>query len=314
MYGLLAEEMLVAPDKSSITFRLHPKARFYNGDPVTAADVKYSFDSLSGKYAAPSYQTALAGVAARAWCSTSARCASTSKERTNDMVFTVGGAAGVLAQVGARRRRQAAGPSTRSSPSTRSPAARTRSTRPTRAGASSSSATPTTGRATCRVRRGIFNFDRVVYRYYQDQAVAREAFKAGEFDIFKEYGARSWVRQHKGPKWDDGRIKKDLFETGVGQGLQAYELNLRRPMFQDIRVREALGYTYDFDTLNRLGLFKRANSVFNNSDFAAEGLPSPGELKLLEPFRAELPPAGVRPGLRRADARAATRSGCARTC
>ncbi len=121
--------------------------------------------------------------------------------------------------------------------------------------------------------------------------MAREAFKAGEFDIFKEYSGRTWVRQHKGVKWDDGRIIKDLFETSVGQGLQAYQLNLRRPLFQDIRVREALGWTYDFDTINRLGLYKRADSLFNNSDFAAEGLPTPGELKLLEPFRAELPPA-----------------------
>jgi peptide/nickel transport system substrate-binding protein/microcin C transport system substrate-binding protein len=106
------------------------------------------------------------------------------------------------------------------------------------------------------------------------------------------------VRQHKGPKWDDGRIKKDLFETAVGQGLQAHMINLRRPLFQDIRVREALGYTYDFDTLNRLGLLKRTQSQFNNSQFAAEGLPSPGELKLLEPFRNELPPEVFGPAYR----------------
>ena len=62
MYGLLAEKMQVAPDKSSITFRLHPKARFSNGDPVLAKDVKYSFDSLSGKYASPAYQSAFEGV------------------------------------------------------------------------------------------------------------------------------------------------------------------------------------------------------------------------------------------------------------
>jgi microcin C transport system substrate-binding protein len=139
-------------------------------------------------------------------------------------------------------------------------------------------------------RRGCFNFDRIVYRYYKDAVVAREAFKAGEFDIFKEYGARSWVRQHKGPKWDDGRIVKDMFETQTGQGLQSYQLNLRRPIFQDRRVREALGATYDFETLNKLKLFRRTNSLFNNSEFAAQGLPAPGELKLLEPFRAELPP------------------------
>ena len=151
------------------------------------------------------------------------------------------------------------------------------------------------------LRRGFFNFDRIVYRYYKDEAVATEAFKAGEFDIVKVYGARTWARQHKGPKWDDGRIVKRLFETATGQGLQAFDLNLRRPIFQDIRVREALGLTYDFDTNNRYRLFKRASSLFNNSEFAAEGPPSPGELALLEPYRKELlkavfGPAFVAPG------------------
>jgi len=139
------------------------------------------------------------------------------------------------------------------------------------------------------VRRGFFNFDRIVYRYYQDEAVATEAFKAGEFDLVKVYGGGVWMRQHKGPKWDDGRIVKKAFPIGTGQGLQSYELNTRRPIFQDIRVREALGLTFDFETSNRYHLFKRANSLFNNSEFAAQGLPSAGELKLLEPFRNELP-------------------------
>ncbi|HEU0204582.1 MAG TPA: ABC transporter substrate-binding protein, partial [Burkholderiaceae bacterium] len=140
------------------------------------------------------------------------------------------------------------------------------------------------------VRRGWFNFDRVIYRMYQDHAISREAFKAGEFDIMKEYGMRSWMRLHQGAKWRDGRIVRAEMKVETGQGLQSYQLNLRRPLFQDIRVREALGYTYDFETLNVYKKFKRTNSVFNNSEFAAQGLPSPGELKLLEPFRAELPP------------------------
>ena len=140
-------------------------------------------------------------------------------------------------------------------------------------------------------RRGSFNFDRVVYRMYKDNDVAREAFKAGEFDFYKEYSARAWARLHKGPKWDDGRIKKDPFPTGFGQYLQSYQLNMRLPKFQDRRVREALTYTYDFEmTVNRYGQYARADSMFNNSDFAAEGLPSAAELKLLEPFRKELPP------------------------
>jgi peptide/nickel transport system substrate-binding protein/microcin C transport system substrate-binding protein len=89
MYGLLAEEMLVAPDKSSVTFRIHPKARFYNGDPVTAADVKYSFDSMSGKQASPTYQTALAGVE-RAVIVDARTIRFDLRERSNDTVFTVG--------------------------------------------------------------------------------------------------------------------------------------------------------------------------------------------------------------------------------
>jgi peptide/nickel transport system substrate-binding protein/microcin C transport system substrate-binding protein len=90
MYGVLAEEMQVAPDKSSMSFRIHPKARFQNGDPVTAADVKYSYESLASKYAAPAYQTALAGVE-KATVIDERTIRFDLKDRSNDMVFTLGG-------------------------------------------------------------------------------------------------------------------------------------------------------------------------------------------------------------------------------
>ena len=288
MYGLLAEAIAVAPDKSSISFRLNPKARFTNGDPVSAEDVKYSFESMSSKYASPGLQAALAGVE-RVVVLDPRTVRFELRERTNDMLFTVGGLA-------VFSRKWALGPDGKPKrfdeivseyPLTSGPYTIAKADSGRRL---EFKRNPDYWARDLGVRRGMFNWDRVVYRYYSDQAVAREAFKAGEFDIFKEYIGRSWVRQHKGVKWDDGRIKKDLFETSVGQGLQAYMLNMRRPLFQDIRVREALGTTYDFDTVNRLGLYKRANSQFNNSEFAAQGLPSPGELKLLEPFRAVLPP------------------------
>ena len=289
MYGLLAEAISVAPDKSSISFRLHPKARFANGQPVTAADVKHSFEAMSGKFAAPGLRASLAGVE-RAVVLDQRTVRFDLRERTNDMLFTVGGLSVFSREWGQGTDGQPKRfdeiiteyPIT-SGPYTIAKADSGRRLEFRR--------NPNYWARDLPVRRGMFNWERVVYRYYSDQAVAREAFKAGEFDIFKEYSGRAWVRQHKGVKWDDGRIKKDLFETSVGQGLQAYQLNLRRPLFQDIRVREALGYTYDFDTVNRLGLYKRAESQFNNSDFAAQGLPSPAELQLLEPFRAELPPA-----------------------
>ena len=299
MYGLLAEEMLVAPDKSAITFRLHPRARFYNGDPVTAADVKYSFDSLRSKYASPGYQMAFAGVSA-AVVINARTIRFELNDKSTDTLFSLGG-------LSVFSPKWATGPDGKSRqfdeivteyPITSGPY--------TIALADSGrriefKRTPDYWARDLPVRRGFFNFDRVVYRYYKDDIVSTEAFKAGEFDIVRIYGARTWNRQIKGPKWDDGRIVKELFQTSFGQGLQAYELNLRRPIFQDIRVREALGLTYDFDTLNRYKMFKRASSLFNNSEFAAEGLPSPDELKLLEPFRKELPAAVFGPAFESPD-------------
>ena len=106
-----------------------------------------------------------------------------------------------------------------------------------------------------------------------------------------EYSAKRWARQHSGPKWADGRIVKEEFPTGFGMGLQSYIFNLRRPLFQDRRVREALVLAYDFAAINVYKQYKRTNSVFANSEFAATGEPSAGELALLEPFRGELPAA-----------------------
>jgi peptide/nickel transport system substrate-binding protein/microcin C transport system substrate-binding protein len=140
------------------------------------------------------------------------------------------------------------------------------------------------------VRRGQFNFDKVVYRLYKDRAVGMEAFKAGEFDIVQEFVPQQYVRLHDGAKWRDGRIIKKNFEYAMGKGMQAYLLNLRRPIFQDKRVREALDYSYDFEKINLYDQRRRSYSLFSNSDFAAKGPPGPGELKLLEPFRDQLPP------------------------
>jgi peptide/nickel transport system substrate-binding protein/microcin C transport system substrate-binding protein len=289
MYGLVAQEMLVAADKSSVTFRIHPKARFYNGDRVTAADVKYSFDSVAGKQASPTYQTAFA-VVERAVVVDERTIRFDLRERSNDAVFAVGTGLRIFSP------KWALGPDGKPRPFDTIVAEHPITTGPyTIAGADSGrriefKLDPNYWARDLPVRRGFFNFDRVVYRLYKDNDVGREAFKAGEFDFYKEYSARAWARLHKGPKWDDGRIVKEPFPTGFGQALQSYQLNSRRPKFQDRRVREALTYTYDFEmTINRYGQYARADSMFSNSIFAAQGLPSAAELKLLEPFRHELP-------------------------
>jgi peptide/nickel transport system substrate-binding protein/microcin C transport system substrate-binding protein len=289
MYGLLAEEMLVAPDKSSITFRLHPKARFSNGDPVTSEDVKHSFDTLTSQYVSPNYPTDYAGVE-RAVVVDARTIRFDLREKTSDQMFKLGRLPVFSHKYGLK------------ADGSRPPFDQIVDELPIGSGPYTIARMDSGRRIEFQrnpdywardlpVRRGMYNFDRIVYRYYQDEDIAIEAFKAGEYDIVRMYSAAIWTRQLRGPKFDSGQIVKRAIHVGTGQGLQAYELNLRRSIFQDIRVRHALVLTYDWETNNRYRDFglKRASSVFNNSEFAAVGLPSPGELKLLEPFRDRIP-------------------------
>jgi peptide/nickel transport system substrate-binding protein/microcin C transport system substrate-binding protein len=283
MYGVLAQQMLVAPDLSSITFRIHPKARFHNGDPVVAEDVVYSLERVKSKEASPATQIAYADLE-RAVALDERTVRIDLKARTVDAVFAAGG-------IGVFSRKWGAGKKfdevVLDPPITSGPYLIDRYELPSRI---EFKLNPEYWARDIPSRRGHFNFERVRYRMYNDEAVAREAFKAGEFDLFKEYRASAWKRQHQGPKWRDGRIVKAALNTSTGQGLQSMHFNQRRPLFQDIRVREALMLAWDFDRYNQNGTFSHSYSVFNNSEFAAAGPPSPDELKLLEPFRAELPP------------------------
>jgi peptide/nickel transport system substrate-binding protein/microcin C transport system substrate-binding protein len=283
MYGVLAEAMMVAPDLSSITFRLHPKARFNNGDPVTPEDVVYSLERAKSKEASPASQIAHADLE-RAVVVDARTVRIELKARTVDAVFIAGGIGIFSRQWGAGKKFDEV---VLDKPITSGPYLIDRYDLPSRI---EFKRNPDYWARDIPSRRGHFNFDRIRYRMYNDEAVAREAFKAGEFDIFKEYRASAWIRQHQGPKWRDGRIVKVALKTSTGQGLQSILMNLRRPIFQDIRVREALLLAWDFDRYNQYKTFKHAYSVFNNSEFAAVGEPSADELKLLEPFHAELPP------------------------
>jgi peptide/nickel transport system substrate-binding protein/microcin C transport system substrate-binding protein len=291
MYALLAESILVAPDLSSVSFRIRAGARFSNGDPVTPEDVVHSLGRFKGKGTSPAYQTAVSGIE-RAVVVDERTVRFEFKEKSREQVFVAGGLPILSRKWGAGKAMDAI---VDEYPIGTGPYLIDRVEMPRRI---EYRLNPDYWGKDHPARRGHFNWQRVVYRMYQDHPIAREAFKAGEFDIYKEYGARSWARLHTGPKWEDGRILKMPLETAFGQGLQAVNLNLRRPIFQDIRVREALNWTYDFEVINKTGIFKRAYSVFSNSEFAAEGTPSPGELKLLEPFRAELPPRVFGPAFR----------------
>ena len=282
IYGLLAEAINVTPEFSGVTFRIRREARFNNGDAVTAQDVKHSFTMLSSKGSSPAVQTALAGIE-RVVAVDSQTVRFEFKEKAREQVFVA-----ALMPVFSRKwgEGKAMDAIVTEFPITSGPYLIDKVDMPRRI---EFKLNPDYWGKGLAARRGHFNFERVVYRMYSDNLIALEAFKAGEFDLIKEYRSRTWVRQHKGVKWEDQRIVKVDMPTAFGQYMQAYNINMRRPLFQDIRVREALSYTYDFETLNKTKVFTRVSSAFNNSEFAAQGAPGPGELALLEPFKAELP-------------------------
>ncbi len=281
-YGLIAEEMMVAPDLSAISFRIHPKARFSNGDAVTPADVVHSYKMMSGPQASPEYQTDFSGIA-QAVVVDARTVRFDLKKPSLDAIFATTKLPVFSTKWTAGKKFNEV---VTEIPIATGPYTITKAEMPSRLELRRN---PNYWAQDLPVRKGFYNFDRILYRMYKDQDVRREAFKAGEFDLYKEYTASQFARNHQGPKWRDGRIVKQTFTVGTGVMMQAFDLNLRRPKFQDPRVREALMLAFDFEKYNRFGTFERADSMFNNTEFAAQGLPSPGELALLEPFRAQLP-------------------------
>ena len=142
------------------------------------------------------------------------------------------------------------------------------------------------------VSRGLYNFDAITLDYYRDMSVALEAFKAGQFDYNLEYSAKDWATGYDSPALREGRIVKEAIPNHNPVGMQGFTFNIRRPMFQDRRVREAIALLFDFEWTNKqlfFGAYKRTGSFFENSELAAQGLPSAGELAILEPLRGQLP-------------------------
>jgi microcin C transport system substrate-binding protein len=286
-YGLLADDVSVAPDRLSATFHLNPKARFQDGKPVLAADVVHSFRTLTSGKAAPQYRVYFAEV----------KDAKELDERTvrfdflrpnRELPLIVGGLPVFSREWGQGKPFDevvtevpiASGPYKLADPHlggrdvtyVRDPGYWARD---------------------LPVRKGMFNFDRITFRIYLDDTARFEAFKAGEFDFMREFISRNWARQYYGKPFRTGEVVKRAFPNHNPGDFQGYILNLRNPKFQDIRVREALNYAFDFNWLNRnlfYGIYKRVEDYFPNSEFRAEGLPKPDELALLEPLRAQLRP------------------------
>jgi microcin C transport system substrate-binding protein len=312
-YGLLAEDVDVAPDKLSATFRLNPKAKFHDGSPVLAADVLHSFTQLVSKLAAPQFRTIYAEV--KGVVVVSDRVVRFDFATPNpELPLVVGGMPVFSAKWGAGK------------PFDKIVADIPIGSGPYKLPNNKMGRDITYVRdanywaADLPTRKGQFNFDRITFKIYLDETSRFEGLKAGEYDFMREFISRNWARQYTGKQFTSGELVKRAFENRNPGDFQGYVFNLRKPKFQDVRVRQAIGLALDFEWMNRqlfYGIYKRVNGYFPNSEFHAEGLPKPDELALLEPLKDKLkpevfgpvpvgastaPPGSLRENLRRAQA------------
>ena len=290
-YGLLAEDVQVAPDRLSATFRLRRAARFHDGSPVLAADVKHSFDTLVGPYVSPAYKTLLINVAG----------ADVLDERTvrfrfrqpnRELPLTVGGLPVFSRQWG------------KGKPFDQVVMDVPIGSGPYRIGPVNFGKDITYVRdpgywaRELNVKRGTGNFDRVQVKIYRDNTARLEALKAGEFDLMAFYSAGDWARRVNGPKFKTGELVKGEFAHKLPTGFQSYVLNTRRPFLQDVRVRQALGLAIDFEWMDRqmfYGSYRRVKGLFGNTECAATGLPDAAQQALMAPFRQDIPAAAFGP-------------------
>ena len=285
-YGLLAEDVEVAADKLSATFRLHPKAKFHDGSPVLAVDVVHSYTQLVSKQAAPQFRTIYAEV--KGVVVVSERVVRFDFATPNpELPLVVGGMPVFSSKWGGGK------------PFDKIVADIPIGSGPYKLPSSKMGRDITYVRdanywaASLPTRQGFFNFDRVTYKIYLDETSRFEGLKAGEYDFGREFSSRNWARQYYGKSFTSGELVKRAFENRNPGDFQGYVFNLRKPMFQDVRVRQAIGLAMDFEWMNRqlfYGIYKRVNGYFPNSEFHAEGLPKADELALLEPLRDKLKP------------------------
>ncbi|HMR32109.1 MAG TPA: extracellular solute-binding protein [Geminicoccaceae bacterium] len=286
-YGLIAQTIEVAEDWGSVSYELHPDARWHDGTPITPADVIFSFETLKAK-GHPRYRAYYANVA---------RAEQTGERR---VTFTFDGTGAnrelplIMGQLSIIPKHYYEGRDFEqvdldiplgSGPYRIKSFVAGRSTLSERV--------PDYWGAELPVNKGRNNFDAIRYEYFRDADVALEAFKAGQYDLRVENSAKRWATGYTGPAIERGLIKVEKVKIEPPARMQGFIFNLRRPQFHDRRVREAIGYAFDFEWTNRTLMYDqyvRLTSFFHGEpSLMAAGDPSPAELALLEPYRDKLP-------------------------
>lgn len=290
LYGLLAESLEVPEDRSAAAFHLNPAARWHDGTPVTAADVLFSLE-VQRIHGTPNRRQFYAKVTS----------AEAPDDRTVRFTFAPGpdgrydrempllmGLMPIHSKTwwaGRAFERTILDPPMGSGPYRVKQAEAGRRIVYERVAGYWGRDLPS--------RRGLFNFDALDFTYYRDDSVALEAFKAGQGDVRRESDPAKWATGYDGPALREGRIVLEELPHRRPDFARGLIFNTRRPLFRDIRVRQALGLATDFTWIGKTlfhGVLTRTASYYPNSELAAQGLPGPDEAKVLEPFRDRLPP------------------------
>ncbi|MGE4243017.1 extracellular solute-binding protein [Ramlibacter sp.] len=286
-YGLLAEDVDVSADGMAATFRIRKDARFHNGDPVLAADVKHSFDILMSPYTSPAYKTQLEDVAGVDMVD-DRTVRFRFRKPNKELPLTVGGLP-VFSRAWGKGKKfdeVVMDPPIGSGPY---------KIGPVRFGKDITYVLdPNYWGKNLNVRRGTANFAQITVKIYKDNTARLEALKAAEFDLMRFFSAGDWARRVSGKRFDSGELVKVELKHRLPSGFQSFVLNSRREKLKDHRVREALGLALDYEWMNRqmfYNSYQRVSGLFGNTDCKATGMPPPEELALLEPWRKDVPPA-----------------------
>lgn len=292
-YGLIADAVRYPDDYSSVTYRINPNARWHDGEPITPEDIVWSFEKLTELNPSQAYYYAhVTG-------------AEVTGEREVTFTFDETGNRELPHIVGQLivlpkhwwEGTDANGRQRDIAESTLEPVLGSGPYRVGQAVAGRSISyerVPDFWGADLNVNIGQNNFDTVRYEYFRDLTVEFEAFKGDQFDFWSENEARRWETGYDFPAMNQGRVKKEFIELEQVSGVMVgFVPNLRRPLFQDQRVRRAFNLAFDFEELNRTifyGQYERIDSFFHGIPLAWEGLPEGAELEILESVRDLIPP------------------------
>ena len=285
MYGFAAKSVQISPDKLIYYFTMRPEARFHDGSKLTAQDAAFSINVLKEK-GHPLIIVQLRDMIKAEAVDDATVVVTFAEKRARDVPLYV---AGLPIFSKAYYSTRAFDESTLDIPL---------GSGPYKVGRFEANRFIEFERvkdwwaADLPVNRGSYNFDILRYEFYRDRDVAFEGFTAKSYLYREEFTARIWATRYDFPAIRDGRVKRETLPDETPSGGQGWFINTRREKFKDPRVREALICAFDFEWTNKTvmyGAYARTSSPFQNSDMVASGPPSPEELKLLEPFRGQVP-------------------------